>query len=81
MRVCSWYKRSSFKKHKGCDQATFALRSDQVDEISEYQNARHITSKNALLCLRDGNVIKRGNFLKLGFQWNQKPGFALMTHI
>ena len=26
--------------HKGCDQATFALRSNQVDEISEYQNAR-----------------------------------------
>jgi len=25
--------------HKGCDQATFALHSDQVDGISEYQNA------------------------------------------
>ena len=25
--------------HKGCDQAMFALRSSQVDEISDYQNA------------------------------------------
>ena len=33
--------------HKGCDQATFALRSDQVDEISEYQNARYISSHEA----------------------------------
>jgi len=33
--------------HKGCDQATFALRSDQVDEISEYQNARYIGSNEA----------------------------------
>ena len=23
--------------HKGCDQAMFALQSNQVDEISEYQ--------------------------------------------
>ena len=34
--------------HKGCDQATFALRSDQVDEISEYQNARYISSNEAV---------------------------------
>ena len=27
--------------HKGCDQATFALRSDQVDKISDFQNARY----------------------------------------
>ena len=27
--------------HKGCDQATFALRSDQVDEISDFQNAHY----------------------------------------
>ena len=33
--------------HKGCDQATFALRSDQVDEISEYQNARYVSSNEA----------------------------------
>ena len=33
--------------HKGCDQATFALRSDQVDEISDYQNARYISSSEA----------------------------------
>ena len=33
--------------HKGCDQATFALRSNQVDEISEYQNARYISSHEA----------------------------------
>jgi len=33
--------------HKGCDQATFALRSDQVDEISEYQNARYVSSNKA----------------------------------
>ena len=29
--------------HKG-DQATFTLRSDQVNEISEYQNARYVSS-------------------------------------
>ena len=29
---------------KGCNQATFALHSDhdQIDEISEYQNARYV---------------------------------------
>ena len=32
--------------HKGCDQATFALRSDQVDEISEYQTC-YISSHEA----------------------------------
>ena len=30
--------------HKGCDQATFAFRSDQVDDISKYQNACYISS-------------------------------------
>ena len=33
--------------HKGCDQATFALRSHQVDEISDFQNARYISSSEA----------------------------------
>ena len=33
--------------HKGCDQATFALRSDQVYETSEYQNAHYISSNEA----------------------------------
>ena len=33
--------------HKGCDQTTFALRSDQVDKISEYQNAQYISSNEA----------------------------------
>jgi len=33
--------------HKGCDQANFALRSDQVDEISDYQNVRYISSSEA----------------------------------
>ena len=33
--------------HKGCDQAMFALRSSQVDEISEYQNARYVSSNEA----------------------------------
>ena len=33
--------------HKGCDRATFALRSDQVDEISEYQNVCYISSNEA----------------------------------
>ena len=33
--------------HKGCDQAMFALRSNQVDEISDYQNARYVSSNEA----------------------------------
>jgi len=33
--------------HKGCDQATFALRSGQVDEISDFQNARYVSSSEA----------------------------------
>ena len=33
--------------HKDCDQATFALHSKQVDKISEYQNARYISSNEA----------------------------------
>ena len=32
---------------KGCDQAMFALRSSQVDEITDYQNARYVSSKEA----------------------------------
>ena len=35
--------------HNSCDQATFVLRSDHMDEISEYQNARYISSNEALL--------------------------------
>ena len=34
--------------HKGCNQATFALRSDQIDKISEYQNARYVSSNEAV---------------------------------
>ena len=30
--------------YKGCDQAMFALRSSQLDEISDYQNARYVSS-------------------------------------
>ena len=33
--------------HKGCDQAMFALWSSQVDEISDYQNARYVSSNEA----------------------------------
>ena len=33
--------------HKGCDQAMFTLRSSQVDEISDYQNARYVSSNEA----------------------------------
>ena len=33
--------------HKGYDQAMFALRSSQVDEISDYQNARYVSSNEA----------------------------------
>ena len=33
--------------HKGCDQAMFALRGSQVDEISDYQNARYVSSNEA----------------------------------
>ena len=33
--------------HKGCDQAMFALQSSQVDEISDYQNARYVSSNEA----------------------------------
>ena len=34
--------------HKGCDQAMFALQSGQVDEISDYQNARYVSSNEAV---------------------------------
>ena len=34
--------------HKGCDQAMFTLRSSQVDEISDYQNARYVSSNEAV---------------------------------
>ena len=33
--------------HKGCDQAMFTLQSSQVDEISDYQNARYVSSNEA----------------------------------
>ena len=33
--------------HKGCNQAMFALRSSQVDEISDYQNAMYVSSNEA----------------------------------
>ena len=33
--------------HKGCDQAMFALRSSRVDKISDYQNARYVSSNEA----------------------------------
>ena len=33
--------------HKGCDQAMFSLQSSQVDEISDYQNARYVSSNEA----------------------------------
>ena len=45
--------------HKGCDQATFALRSDQVDEISEYQNARYISSNEAAWRILDFPIHER----------------------
>ena len=34
--------------HKGCDQAMFSLRSSQLDEISDYQNARYVSSNEAV---------------------------------
>ena len=43
--VCNKYNNNNV--HKGCDQATFALCSDQVDKISEYQNTRYVSSKKA----------------------------------
>ena len=33
--------------HKGCDQTIFSLRSSQVDEISDYQNAQYVSSNEA----------------------------------
>ena len=33
--------------HKGYDQAMFALRSSQVNEILDYQNARYVNSTEA----------------------------------
>ena len=33
--------------HKGSDQAMFTLQSSQVDEISDYQNARNVSSNEA----------------------------------
>ena len=33
--------------HKGCDQAMLALRSSQVDEIPDYQNARYVSTNEA----------------------------------
>ena len=34
--------------HKGCDQAMFTLQSSRVDEISDYQNARYVSSNEAV---------------------------------
>ena len=34
--------------HKGCDQAMFTPQSSQVDEISDYQNARYVSSNEAV---------------------------------
>ena len=34
--------------HKGCDQAMFTLQSSQVDEISDYQNARYVSSNETV---------------------------------
>ena len=34
--------------HKGCDQAMFTLQSNQVDEISDYQNACYVSSNEAV---------------------------------
>ena len=45
--------------HKGCDQATFTLRSDQVDEISEYQNARYISSHEASWRILESPIHER----------------------
>ena len=39
--------------HKGCDQAMFTLRSNQVDEISDYQNARYVSSNEADIRIPD----------------------------
>ena len=45
--------------HKGCDQAMFALRSSQVDEISDYQNARYISSNEAAWRILEFPIHKR----------------------
>ena len=34
--------------YKGCDQAMFTLQSSRVDEISDYQNARYVSSNEAV---------------------------------
>ena len=45
--------------HKGCDQATFALRSDQVDEVSEYQSAWYISSDKATWRILEFSIHER----------------------
>ena len=45
--------------HKGCDQVTFALHSNQVDEISEYQNAHYISSNEAAWRILEFPIHKR----------------------
>ena len=46
--------------HKVCDQATFALHSDQVDEISEYQNACYISSNETAWRILEFPIHERG---------------------
>ena len=45
--------------HKGCNQAMFALQSSQVDEISDYQNARYVSSNEATWRILEFPIHKR----------------------
>ena len=46
--------------HKGCDQAMFALQTSQVEEISDYQNARYVSSNEAAWRILEFPMHKRG---------------------
>ena len=45
--------------HKGCDQAMFTLQSSQVDEISDYQNARYVSSNEAAWRILEFQIHER----------------------
>ena len=45
--------------HKGCDQAMFTLQSNQVDEISDYQNARYVSSNEAAWRILEFQIHER----------------------
>ena len=66
--------------HKGCDQAMFALRSSQVNEISDYQNARYVSSNEAAWRILDfqytREILLFSNLLSI---WRKASEYTLLN--